>query len=516
MYDYRGLPRIVEDVPIHKYDQKVDKDCRIRWDVPYCKECPECRLYLGRKGTDVMPQPALPKERIDFGMTFFQDIDKDAADDSLLIIGGFRTTWGDEESEDGTRSGLMTVGDDAADNVYYFQDVWKYEASINQFMEISTDGEKPAARRGHRIIPLRSRTNDTQIVLFGGHQQDTAYDDLWILDVNRPKEERIWARIDPYIAGSRPPATSHMTMLYSAELDLIVMFGGISWNQTDLDITDVRRNVDRRCYKMAQELFEKYQGPQSEVPWSEDYFLQQMEKRCAEKNFCCQLATIDPGVTEDIGRFNIRYPNGTMDLMAVGRLCREDCENRSFIPDFYPILSVGVWTFSPQACQNNCSGRGICEMSQCICELGWHGTDCSLQRCPGSMCYIHPRTKLQTCIECSQRGRCIYGRCQCYPGWGFEDCSAVLCENNCSSTLEVTRGICVEDFPVHQCVCTDNWSGRLCDVQLCLNNCSSRGDCVEGHCNCHRNFHGEDCSLFTFRITQDLTKPYDGVRALGF
>lgn len=507
MYDYMGQPQKVQ-VPVSKYNAKVDPDCRIETYIPHCKVCPECRLNLGRRGSDAL----LPEPRVDFGMTFFQDPDPDAADDSLLVIGGFRTTWGSEDQE-GTRSGLMEVGADAGDQTFYFQDVWKYEASINQFMEISTDDERPAARRGHRIVALRSRTNDTHIMLFGGHQQDKAFDDVWVLAVNRPKEERIWARIDPYIKGSRPPPTSHHTMLYDQDLNMIILFGGISWKETDLSVTDMRRNVDRRCYKMAQELYEKYQGPGTN--WNEEFFLGQMAESCATSKFCCQISDITAGVTEVLDGVDIRFGDGTLDLRALGRYCREDCKNRSFIPDFYPILSVGVWTYVPDACGNNCSGHGVCELSQCICELGWYGTDCSLPRCPGSMCYTHPRTQLQTCIECSQHGRCINGQCVCYSGWGFEDCSAVLCEDNCSSTLDVTRGICIEDFPVHSCVCTDNWSGEICNVQLCLNNCSRRGDCIEGVCQCHQNFHGEDCSLFTFRISQDLTEPYTGVRALG-
>ena len=35
--------------------------------------------------------------------------------------------------------------------------------------------------------------------------------------------------------------------------DLAIVFGGLHWKPTDLEVTDERRNVDRRCVKEAQE-----------------------------------------------------------------------------------------------------------------------------------------------------------------------------------------------------------------------------------------------------------------------
>merc|ERR1719460_3237772 len=119
------------------------------------------------------------------------------------------------------------------------------------------------------------------------------------------------------------------------------------------------------------------------------------------------------------------------------------------------------------------------------------------------MCYQHIYTKEQYCIECSQHGRCIDGTCECVPGWGYDDCSVVMCEDNCSSTHLETRGVCVEDFPVHQCVCMGKWSGPTCNKELCLNDCSKRGECVDGVCHCERFFYGDDCSLFFFPLTSD-------------
>eukprot|EP00971_Amphidinium_carterae_P195937 3888341-Amphidinium_carterae.2 len=85
----------------------------------------------------------------------------------------------------------------------------------------------------------------------------------------------------------------------------------------------------------------------------------------------------------------------------------------------------------------------------------------------GSICYVEPGSKEQSCIECSQHGRCVNGQCVCDPGWalalgcpacgldcqpsglaggwGYLDCSAVQCLDNCSSTPDEAHGICIED-----------------------------------------------------------------------
>mmetsp|Transcript_88478 Transcript_88478/g.225261 ORF Transcript_88478/g.225261 Transcript_88478/m.225261 type:complete len:168 (-) Transcript_88478:70-573(-) len=163
----------------------------------------------------------------------------------------------------------------------------------------------------------------------------------------------------------------------------------------------------------------------------------------------------------------------------------------------------GVWMFATDVClgTTSCSGHGYCEMSQCVCEPKYYGIDCSQRRCPGSLCYTNQLTKEQFCMDCSSHGRCIDGECSCLPGWGFNDCSAVMCEDNCSSTPVETRGICVEDFPVHQCVCAGAWSGTKCDELLCLNGCSGHGTCQkDGTCVCAENFLGEDCSMWTLTI----------------
>merc|ERR1719506_2872702 len=99
MYDYNNRP-LQFPAPHHEYDPEIDVDCRLafgskeeKWK--HCAICPECRLATGRRGGP--QEPSLPDPRADFGLTYFFE-DADAADDSLLIFGGFRTTWGNDKA----------------------------------------------------------------------------------------------------------------------------------------------------------------------------------------------------------------------------------------------------------------------------------------------------------------------------------------------------------------------------------------------------------------------------------
>lgn len=504
MYDYQGIAHVTNVSP-ELYNPAIDVDCTtaLNFDGAFrhCSACHSCRLSIGRRGSGA----ELPEERIDFGLTYFTPPEENVADDTLIIVGGYRTTWGDEESSAGAGVARLQAGQ--ADNRFYFNDVWTYDSTFNRFIRQPTTGSAPEPRGGHGIVAHRPG-NDTQIIMFGGHNHDIAFNDLWILDVVRPTEERVWTRIDPYIRGARPPATAYHTLVYSASLNLLVLFGGLGWPPTDLEWSDARRNIDRRCLKEAQELPEKWNGTNAQDPWNEANFLTTMRQRCVQANFCCPMDAVTAGgPAQTINGVQIRaVDGGPLDLMKVSLLCRGQCDADSFVPAFNPTIGQGVWTFSPQACPNHCNGRGVCMLTQCICNLEWYGADCSLPRCPGSTCYTHPRTQEQFCVECSQHGRCVAGRCQCFPGWGFDDCSAAMCENNCTSTLEVTRGVCIPDFPTHTCVCRQGWAGRICNISLCLNSCSGRGTCVDGACLCQPNYHGQDCSLFVFPLILSTNK----------
>lgn len=380
---------------------------------------------------------------------------------------------------------------------YYFGDLWMYNAQQTLWSEVAITGEGPSPRRGHKMILRRPGTNDTQLVVFGGNNQDKCFSDLWTLNVLRSGQELAWARMDTFYDGPSPPAVSYHSLVYVADLDLVVLFGGLHWNQTDVTVSDALRDIDRRCLKEAQALSQNYKG------LAEPEFMAAMAKLCAQPDiiFCCILTNTPQPLPSSLLGYQIRSPDGTLNISAVGSMCRYECIQQSFYPEFYPIMQEGVWTFSGNRCPNNCNGNGYCDLSLCICDIGWYGKDCSFARCPGSFCYAHPNTKEQSCIECSSHGRCIDSQCHCDPGWGYDDCSTPLCDDNCSSTPSVTQGICIEDFPVHQCHCLGRWSGPSCNQSLCLNGCSDKGECKPtGECICRTGFYGPDCSLFTIPI----------------
>jgi len=512
MYDYNGLAQIVE-VETRKYNRLVDVDCRTsvlhEGLYQHCRVCPTCGLLSGTREEEA----SLPMERGDATMVNFVDASEGSVDDALGLFAGYRTTWGDLVEEGAV---IENPGQ------YYFNDLWLYETTLNRFQRHYTSGEAPSVRRGHTMIARRARTNDTQLLMFGGHYQDQQNNEMWTLDVMRDEETRTWSRMDEFVLGRQPPSMSWHSMVYTPEMDLIVIFGGLNWNASNLagaSGSDARRDEDRRCFKFAQSLPITYTpSTNSDAAWrnAEVQLVQDIYEQCLLTDFCCTMAEYyHPSISDTFALPNVlngiqirNITNGKLDMLAVSTVCIRDCEEKQFVPEFHPFILEGVWIFDPGVCPSNCSGHGLCDMSQCVCEPAWYGIDCSMLRCPGSICYVEPGSKEQSCIECSQHGRCVNGQCVCDPGWGYLDCSAVQCLDNCSSTPDEAHGICIEDFPVHECHCLGRWAGIKCDQELCLNGCSRRGSCINGTCFCEQNFYGDDCSLFLWDIEpgEDLAR----------
>jgi hypothetical protein len=192
----------------------------------------------------------------------------------------------------------------------------------------------------------------------------------------------------------------------------------------------------------------------------------------------------------------------------------------------------GFWGLdcSLRACENNCSGRGVCmpgadpvfkpaaqpldaqgAPSHCKCRKGFYGADCAL---------ILSAASSVTCPgDCSGHGVCASdGTCQCDAGFTGSRCEK-QCPNMCSNNgvcLQGDASAIVTDDALKQedglyigasgagsgddavCQCKKGWSGRDCATRYCAHNCHGRGTCgKDGVCACQAGWGGEFCSIPT-------------------
>lgn len=96
------------------------------------------------------------------------------------------------------------------------------------------------------------------------------------------------------------------------------------------------------------------------------------------------------------------------------------------------------------ACNNGCSGHGICRMGECFCHPGYTGLDCG---------------DAAKCHGCSGHGICSMGRCFCDDGFAGWNCKAQIeeqleCPEGCNK-----NGIC----HMGKCFCNPQFVGSTCD-----------------------------------------------------
>jgi len=227
---------------------------------------------------------------------------------------------------------------------------------------------------------------------------------------------------------------------------------------------------------------------------------------------------------------------------------------------------------SSSKCPNDCSHHGTCSMSQCNCNQGYYGTDCSstvpgFERCfttaqfSGEICVKLKFTDCQVKLDVTVAGFPVPGLSQSFPVsqlksmfqvgicTGFAGCSVCLswqdlvlsqtqasgCVSanvSCGSTLFPSYplgcfldndvvpkcfGYCPQNCSGHGtcsnafCTCDTGFSGDDCSARTsCLNQCSGHGTCSSGLCNCDTGYAGTDCSH-----TTSITNPKKDKKSLS-
>ena len=92
--------------------------------------------------------------------------------------------------------------------------------------------------------------------------------------------------------------------------------------------------------------------------------------------------------------------------------------------------------------QNTCSSHGqLDQLGQCICEAGWTGSDCSIQKCS---------------LDCGPNGSCENNVCVCKPGFSGSQCQDRQCSVHCH-----LHGQCLNNGT---CLCSKGYNGRHCTI----------------------------------------------------
>ena len=121
-------------------------------------------------------------------------------------------------------------------------------------------------------------------------------------------------------------------------------------------------------------------------------------------------------------------------------------------------------------CPANCSGHGVCDCGQCMCDIGWGTEDCScsLMPCPN---------------DCNERGNCSCSVCECEEPYRGEDCmcdstaTCGACVNGlCCTADKLGVGDCTSD-KCGLCLCNPGWEGETCDCSQapCPGGCYDHG-----------------------------------------
>ena len=96
-------------------------------------------------------------------------------------------------------------------------DLWAYDPAANTWTQLEAGSDIPSLRRDHAMVYVPSLG---QVILFGGCEGLTSYDDTWAYD----PAANIWTELHP--AGDVPCARVCHTMVYDPGSGKVILFGG--------------------------------------------------------------------------------------------------------------------------------------------------------------------------------------------------------------------------------------------------------------------------------------------------
>jgi hypothetical protein len=300
--------------------------------------------------------------------------------------------------------GYSYIYDKTVNIQYSLSDMWVYNINANTLKQVFPNSKINPFKR---YSPLMHPINTFQIILYGGINTDTVFNDLWLFNTRSNSWTQIVTRNNRYDKNWPSPIKHSTIIKYSKGL---VIYGGSFWptltySDTYTDITSDNNSI---------------------INIINDIWILNSEQ-CVDN---CN------------NRGKCNFGKCICDEKYYGQSCElEKC--RSSVCYYDPDL----WNY--ETC-SHCSGHGICNYGECLCNDGWVGEDCSIMDCKN---------------KCSGYGKCEFVKpvaqciCDVRQKRGGDDCSIIFCLNECSG-----RGSC--NYTTGDCTCKADWYNVDCGIYI--------------------------------------------------